>query len=269
MHSRNVQFLIGATLLALILVLAMAAPLVTPYSPDAQDAPVRTRHLSPSLQHPFGTDQFGRDVFARVLFGGRISLTVGLFAVALAITMGALYGAIAGYLGGVIDAVLMRCVDMLLAFPLIFLSVTAIALFGSSLTMLIIILGLTGWMDVARLARAEVLSLKERAFIVKAHAAGLQPRRIILRHLIPNTFATIAAAAVLRVADVILLESTLSFLGMGVQPPTASWGAILNDGRPVLATAWWLTLFPGLAIALTTVSLHLIAKALPAREKKL
>ncbi len=268
MYSRNAQFLTGATLLALIVLLAVAAPLVTSYAPNAQEAPAATRHLSPSLQHLFGTDQFGRDVFTRVLFGGRISLAIGLLAVALAITIGALYGAIAGYLGGVVEAVLMRFVDVLLAFPLIFLSVTALALFGSSLTGLILILGLTGWMDVARLARAEVLSLKERAFIVKARAAGLQPSRIILRHLMPNTFATIVAVAVLRVADVILLESTLSFLGMGVQPPTASWGAILNDGRPVLATAWWLTLFPGLALALTTVSLHLIAEALPALEKK-
>lgn len=268
MLARNSQLTLGAALLMIIMLLAVAAPLVSSYSPNAQDAPAITRHLPPSLQHLFGTDQFGRDVFTRVLFGGRISLAIGLLAVALAITIGALYGAIAGYVGGAVDAVLMRCVDVLLAFPLIFLSVTAIALFGSSLTMLILILALTGWMDVARLARAEVLSLKERAFIMKARAAGLQTSRIILRHLIPNTFATIASAAVLRVADVILLESTLSFLGMGVQPPTASWGAILNDGRPVLATAWWLTLFPGLALALTTVSLHLVAEALPALEKK-
>jgi peptide/nickel transport system permease protein len=268
MFPRNPGPRAGAVLLAIILLLSAAAPWLTPYSPEAQGATALTRHLPPSAQHLFGTDQFGRDVFTRVLFGGRISLAIGLLAVALSISLGALYGAVSGYLGGVADTLLMRCVDVLLAFPLIFFSVTAIALFGSSLTALILILGLTGWMDVARLVRAEVLSLKERAFILKARAAGLPQSRVILRHLLPNTFAVVAAASALRVADIILLESALSFLGMGVQPPTASWGAILNDGRPVLAAAWWLTLFPGLAIALTTISFHLIAEALPAQEKK-
>lgn len=268
MLSRNRQLRAGAALLAIILLLATAAPLLTPYLPEAQEATAATRYLPPSSQHLFGTDQFGRDVFTRVLFGGRISFTISLLAVLLAISFGALYGAIAGYRGGMVDMLLMRCADCLLAFPLVFFSVTAIALFGSNLPALILILGLTGWMDVARLVRAEVLSLKERAFILKAHAAGLSQRRVILRHLLPNTFGVIAAAAALRVADIILLESTLSFLGVGVQPPTATWGAILNDGRSVLATAWWLTLFPGLAIALTTIGFHLIAEALPTQGKK-
>ena len=254
-------------MLTIILALSLAAPLLTPYSPDSQDAPALTRHLPPSLPHPFGTDQFGRDVFTRVLFGGRISLFIGTLVVLLSLSLGTLYGAVSGYMGGTWDIVLMRFVDVLLAFPLIFLAVTAIALFGSNLTALILILALTGWMDIARLVRAEVLSLKERAFILKARAAGLKNSRIILRHLIPNTFALVAAASVLRLADVILLESTLSFLGVGVQPPTASWGTVLNDGRPVLATAWWLTVFPGFALALTTVGFHLIAEALPAQEK--
>lgn len=266
-HNSQRKLRAGAVMLAAMLLLAVAAPLLTPYSPDHQDTPALTRHLPPSWQHPFGTDQFGRDVFTRVLFGGRISLAIGLAVVVLSITLGALYGAVSGYLGGVWDALLMRLVDLLLAFPLIFLTVTSIALFGSGLLALILILALSGWMDVARLVRAEVLSLKERAFILKAHAAGLRKSRVLVRHLIPNTFALVAAASALRVADVILLESTLSFLGVGVQPPTASWGAILNDGRPVLATAWWLTLFPGLAIALTTVSLHLIGEALPTPGK--
>ncbi len=267
MRLQNRQLRAGALLLVIILLLSCAAPLLTPYSPDSQDAPALTRHLPPSLQHPFGTDQFGRDVFTRVLFGGRISLLIGMLVVILSVSLGALYGAVSGYMGGAWDTALMRLVDVLLAFPLIFFAVTVIALFGSNLPALILILALTGWMDVARLVRAEVLSLKERAFILKARAVGLNKRRVILRHLIPNTFAIVAAASALRVADVILLESTLSFLGVGVQPPAASWGAILNDGRPVLATVWWLTLFPGLAIALTTVSFHLIGEALPTPGK--
>lgn len=267
MLSSNRKLRAGAWVLAIILALATAAPLLTPYSPDHQNASTLHRHRPPSLQHPFGTDQFGRDVFTRVLFGGRISLALSMLVVFLSMSLGTLYGAIAGYLGGTWDALLMRLVDVLLAFPLTFFAVTTIALFGANLPALVLILALTGWMDVARLVRAEVLSLKERAFILKARASGLKKRRVILRHLIPNTFALVAAASALRVADVILLESTLSFLGVGVQPPTASWGTILNDGRPVLATAWWLTLFPGSAIALTTISFHLIGEALPAPGK--
>lgn len=257
----------GALLLGFILVLALAAPLLTPYSPDRQNASVANRHLPPSWQHPFGTDQFGRDVFTRVLFGGRISLAIGMLVVLLSMSLGTLYGAVSGYLGGAWDATLMRLVDGLLAFPPVFFAITALALFGSNLPALVLILALTGWMDVARLVRAEVLALKERAFVLKARAAGLSKRRVIVRHLIPNAFAVVAAASALRVADVTLLESTLSFLGVGVPPSTASWGTILNDGRPVLASAWWLTLFPGLAVAATTISLHLLGEALTGTEK--
>lgn len=270
--SRNIfakkrQLGAGALLLALILLFSVAAPWLTPYSPDSQNLSALHRHQPPSLQHPFGTDQFGRDVFTRVLFGGRISLAIGMLVVILSMSLGTLYGAVSGYMGGAWDAALMRLVDVLLAFPFIFFAVTAIALFGSNLPALVLILALTGWMETARVVRAEILSLKTRAFILKARAAGLNKRSVILRHLIPNTFALVAAASALRVADVILLESTLSFLGVGVQPPTASWGTILNDGRPVLATAWWLTLFPGSAIALTTIGFHLMGEALPAPGK--
>lgn len=267
LFSRNRRLGAGALLLAFILLLSLAAPLLTPYSPDRQNLSTAQQHLPPSWQHPFGTDQFGRDVFTRVLFGGRISLAISMLVVLLSISLGTLYGAVAGYMGGMWDAALMRIVDVLLAFPLTFFAVTALALFGTHLSALVLILALTGWMEVARLVRAEVLSLKASAFILKARAIGLNKRSVIVRHLLPNTFALVAAASALRVADVILLESTLSFLGVGVQPPTASWGTILNDGRPVLATAWWLTLFPGLAIALTTVGFHLVGEALSASGK--
>lgn len=205
-----------------------------------------------------GTDQFGRDVFARLLYGGRISLFIGLLVVFTSVLFGTLYGAVSGFLGGFWDQVLMRLVDVFLAFPVVFLAVTCMALFGTGIVWLVLVLTLTSWMDVARLVRSEVLSLKESSFILKARAVGLGSARIVLRHLIPNAMATVVTVAVIRVADVILIESALSFLGLGVQPPVSSWGSIINDGRSVLSLAWWLTLFPGLAIAATTISFNMI-----------
>lgn len=252
-------------MLSLMSWLAIAAPLINNYDPDAQVAPAANRYLAPSAEHWFGTDQFGRDVFARVCYGGRISLFLALLVVSASLVIGCGYGAIAGYLGGRWDQVMMRLVDVLLAFPLVFLAVTSMALFGTGPYGLIIILTLTAWMDIARLVRGEVLSLKQRAFILKARAAGLSRSRIILRHLLPNALATIVAVAVIRIADVILIESALSYLGLGVQPPMASWGSIINDGKSVLSSAWWLSVFPGTAIALTTISLHLIGEGLRMR----
>ncbi len=255
------MFLLGAMLAASIF-----APLLSRYDPDAITTPAERRFAAPSSAHWFGTDQFGRDLFARVLHGGRVSLLIALAVVTGAVTFGALYGALSGYFGGWWDQILMRVVDALLAFPLVFLAVTLMAIFGTGLKWLIIILILGSWMDIARLVRAEVLSLKQRPFIVKARAAGLKTSRILFHHLLPNTLATILAAAILRVADVILIESALSFLGLGAQPPTASWGAILNDGKAVLASAWWITAFPGLAIVITVLSINLIGESLRQSE---
>lgn len=255
----------GLAIVGLILTLSIAAPWITRYDPDALTAPAETRYLPPSWQHFFGTDQFGRDVCARVLHGGRLSLGVALAVVFGAVFFGSLYGALAGYCGGVWDQLLMRLVDMMLAFPIVFLATTLMALFGTGLKWLVLILMLTSWMDVARVVRAEILALKTRPFILKARAAGLNAWRLLFRHLLPNTFAAIAAIAVLRVADVILIESALSFLGLGVQPPTASWGTIINDGKALLATAWWITAFPGLAIVVTVLSVHQIGEGLQHR----
>ena len=194
-------------------------------------------------------------------------MLIALAVVICAVAGGALYGAISGYAGGVWDQILMRLVDVLLAFPVVFLAVTLMALLGTGLKWLVVILIFSSWMDVARVVRAEILSLKHRPFILKARAAGLKAPRILLQHLIPNTFAAVLAVAVLRVADVILIESALSFLGLGVQPPTASWGAILNDGKDVLASSWWITAFPGLAIVLTVLSFNMIGEGLQARRK--
>ena len=260
----NRRLLAGSLVLGLIFLFAIAAPIITRYHPDALEAPVATRYLSPSLQHFFGTDQFGRDVFSRVLFGGRISLLIALMVVVCAVAFGTLYGAVSGYAGGFVDQILMRFVDALLAFPVIFLAVTLMALWGVGLKWLIVILIVSSWMEVARVVRAEVLSLKQRPFILKACAAGLQSSQIFFRHLLPNTFTTILTVAVLRAADALLIESALSFLGLGVQPPTASWGTILNDGKAVLATAWWITAFPGLIIVATVMSFNLIGEGLRA-----
>lgn len=259
------QLRVGLVLFALMAGLSLAAPLLNGHDPDAQPAPAANRYLEPSAQHWFGTDQFGRDVFARVCYGGRISLILAVLVVAASLLIGCSYGTVSGYLGGVWDQVMMRLVDILLAFPLVFLAVTCMALFGAGIYGLVMILTLTAWMDIARLVRAEVLSLKLRPFVVKARAAGLSSRRIMLRHLLPNALATIVAVAVIRIADIILIESALSFLGLGVQPPLASWGSIINDGRAVLSSSWWLSVFPGAAIALTTISLHLIGEGLRMR----
>ncbi len=260
----NYRWTGSVIILGLIIFSSVAAPWVTSYDPNTQISPASNRYSPPSAQHWFGTDQFGRDVFARVIYGGRISLFVALSVVVFSVLFGTLYGAISAYLGKAWDRLLMRLVDMLLAFPVVFLAVTCMALFGTGLLWLIIVLTLTSWMDVARLVRAEVLSLKQRAFILKARSVGLRTARILLHHLIPNVMATVLAVAVIRVADIILIESALSFLGLGVQPPVASWGSVINDGRTVLSFAWWLTVFPGLAIILTIMSLHHVGESLQA-----
>ncbi len=260
---RTGVFIFGAILLASFLGGRYAQ-----YDPNLQSSPAEVHYQGPCKAHLFGTDQFGRDVFSRVLAGGRLSLTISLCVVALSLIIGSLYGALSAYLGGVWDHLLMRFVDILLSFPLVFLAITCMALFGAGVSYLIIVLALTSWMDVARLVRAEALSLKSRPFVVRAKASGLGPWTILRHHILPNTFATISAFAILRMADIILIESSLSFIGLGVQPPQASWGSILNDGWPVLAKAWWLSFFPGLAIVLSIMSLNLIGGGLKSHREQ-
>ncbi len=248
--------------LGLLLGWLFLAPVVARYDPDAQLDPAANRYAPPSAQHWFGTDQFGRDVFARVLYGGRTSLLIALSVVSVSVLLGTVYGASAGYFGGVWDRVLMRIADGFLAFPVLFLIVTCVALFGTGLKVLILVLAFTGWMDVARLVRAEVQALKHAGFVVKARALGLATPRVVGRHLVPNVLPTVWTVAVMRVADIILIESALSFLGLGVQPPTASWGALISDGRAVLASAWWVAFFPGVALVMTTVAFHRLGESL-------
>ncbi|MEJ2721206.1 MAG: ABC transporter permease, partial [bacterium] len=241
---------------------ALLAPLLAPYAPSVQTHPARERYQPPSSDHLMGTDKFGRDVFSRVLYGSRVSLAVGVAAVILASIFGMLYGAFAGYAGGWVDDLSMRVVDGLLAFPRLLLLLTLLALFTNSFVLVIVVLSATGWMGVARLVRAEVLSLKEREFVQAAVATGVGHARIIWRHLIPNALGPVIVAATLRIGLVILLESYLSFLGLGVQPPTPSWGSMVFEGREVLLSAWWVSAFPGLAIVAVVVSCNVLGDGL-------
>jgi peptide/nickel transport system permease protein len=251
----------GLIVLALYLV-ALAAPLLTPYDPIAQGDVPRMRYVAPCREHPLGTDKFGRDVFARVVYGSRISLTIGLLAAAITVLLGSLVGAAAGYFGGAADAILMRIVDALLSIPRLFLLLTCVALFSGSVWLIVVLLGATGWMATARLVRAQVLALRNLDYVKAAEALGARGRGVIWRHLIPNTMSVIIVAATLRIGGIILAEASLGFLGLGVPPPAPSWGQMVFEGREALLGAWWLSTFPGIAIAVTVIGFNLLGDAL-------
>jgi len=215
---------------------------------------------NPSITRTFilGTDQYGRDILSRVIYGSRISLSIGFLVVLISVTLGTVIGISSGYFGGWIDALLMRIVDVLIAFPALFLILIIIAAFGNSIYLIVVTLSFTGWMGVARIVRSQVLSLKEQEFILAAKALGLSSMRIIFRHLAPNTLTPVIIAATLRIGSIILTEAGLSFLGLGVQPPTPSWGNIINEGRDSLLNHWWISTFPGIAILTTVVCFNLI-----------
>jgi len=252
----------GLALVGVLVLAALLTPVLAPYDPNAQIDIVTNRYRGPCAEHPLGTDKFGRDVFSRVLYGARISLGIALTSVALAISVGTLVGALAGYFGGRLDAVLMRGVDMLMAFPRLVLLLALAAVFRPSILLLVLVLGLTGWMGVSRLVRGQVLALRGRTFIEAARALGFGHRRILFHHILPNAVGPIIVAATLAVADTILMEAGLSFLGLGVQPPTASWGNMISGGRDVLVTAWWVATFPGLAVVVTVIAFNLLGEGL-------
>ena len=252
----------GVAVVALLAVIAVFAPLVAPYDPLAQGDLTTDAFLAPSAEHWLGTDQFGRDVLSRIIHGARISLTIGFVAVALAVVLGSLLGAVAGYLGGMVDAVIMRFTDMVMAFPRLVLLILLVALFEPSLTLIILVLGLTQWPGTARLVRGEVLSLREQEYVEAARALGFGRARIILRHLLPNVLAPVIVAATLGIGNTIVLEAGLSFLGIGIQSPAPSWGNLVADGRQNLIGAWWVATFPGLAIVLTVLAFNLVGDGL-------
>jgi peptide/nickel transport system permease protein len=258
---RNRLAMIGLVIMSFIYLVMLMAPYLAPYDPNAQEDIVRTRYLPPSAEHPMGTDKFGRDVLSRVIYGARISLTIGFIAVAISVTMGTLVGAMSGYFGRWIDTVLMRLVDLLISFPRLVLLLAVIALFEPSIFLIIVVLGLTGWMGTSRIVRGQFLSLREQEFVQATKALGFGDWRIILRHMLPNSMAPIIVVATLGIGNTILLEAALSFLGLGVQPPTASWGSMVANGRDALINAWWIATFPGLAIVLTVVCFNLLGDA--------
>lgn len=250
----------GLVVIVALFLVSLSASFITPYYPDAIDA----WHvlLPPSADHWFGTDELGRDVFTRVIYGARVSLKVGFVAVGIAVLIGTVVGLFAGFYGGWIDSLLMRVVDIMLCFPTFFLILAVIAMLEPSIWYIMVIIGLTGWMGVARLVRAEVLSLKSRDFISAARVLGASDRRIIFRHILPNALSPVLVSATLGVAGAILTESALSFLGIGVQPPTPSWGNILTSGKDYIEFAWWLSLFPGVAILVTVLSYNLVGEGI-------
>ena len=257
---RNRFAVAGVFVILLLFAASICAPLITPYHPGTIDA----YHvlLPPSADHWFGTDELGRDVFTRMIYGARISLKVGFVAVGIAVVIGTVVGLLAGFYGGWTDSILMRLVDIMLCFPTFFLILAVIAMLEPSIWYIMIIIGVTGWMGVARLVRAEVLSLRERDFVMAARALGASDFRIIFRHILPNAMSPVLVSASLGVAGAILTESALSFLGIGVQPPDPSWGNILTAGKDYIEFAWWLSLFPGLAILITVLSYNLVGEGI-------
>ena len=259
-YARNRLALMGAGLVLTLFIVSAAAALLAPHDPDRPDLPHRLP--PPGQEHLLGTDSLGRDVLSRLIWGGQISLNVGVVAGGLATAIGLMLGATAGYYGGWVDSLVMRFCDLMLCFPSMFLILAVIAILEPSLWNVMVVIGLTGWMGVARLVRAEFISLKNRDFTLAARALGASDLRIILHHILPNALAPVLVTATLGVAGAILTESALSFLGLGVQPPTATWGAMLADGQGHLSRAWWLSFYPGLAILLTVLSYNLMGEGL-------
>ncbi len=257
---RNRLAISGLALVLGLFAVALLARWLAPYDPDFID--LKQVLMPPSPAHLLGTDTLGRDVLSRIIFGARVSLLVGFVAVGIATLIGLLVGALAGYYGGVLDQILMRLVDLMLCFPTIFLILAVIAVLGPSIWNIMAVIGLTSWMGVARLVRAEFLSLREREFVVAARALGASDARLIWRHLLPNALTPVMVSATLGVAGAILVESSLSFLGLGVQPPTPSWGNMLTMGKDNIEIAWWLSVFPGLAILVTVMSYNLLGEGI-------
>jgi peptide/nickel transport system permease protein len=257
---KNRSALAGGLIVLSVFLVAVLAPVLSPYDPAYID--VDKILVGPTQAHPFGTDDLGRDVLSRMIWGSRISLMVGFVAVGILIGIGTLVGALAGYYGGWPDDILMQCVDIMLSVPTFFLILAVIAFVGPNIWNVMIIIGATSWMGVARFVRGQFLALKEVDYVTAARALGAKDRRIIFLHILPNAMSPVYVSAVLGVAGAILVESALSFLGLGVQPPMPSWGNIITSGKDMIDIAWWLTLFPGLAILITVLGYNLLGEGL-------
>lgn len=256
----NGMFLFGLGIVLTMSLLALFAPFLAPYSPDETHL---TRILEPPCSaFPLGTDRLGRDILSRLLYGGRVSLWVGFVAVGISVGIGAILGLVSGYFKGLVDEIIMRLVDIMLCFPSFFLILAVIAFLEPSLANIMIVIGLTSWMGCARLVRAETLSLRERDYILSSRLTGCSTIYILFRHILPNAVAPILITATLGVAGAILVESSLSFLGLGVQPPTPSWGNMLMDGKAAIEIAPWLSIYPGLAILITVLGYNLLGESL-------
>jgi peptide/nickel transport system permease protein len=264
--ARRRTAVFGLCVVVVVLLAALFAPWIAPFDPLEQD--INQRLKEPGWQtaagriHALGTDHLGRDILARVIFGSRIALVVGLSAVLISGVLGMAIGLVAGYFGGKVDDFFMRLADIQLAFPFILLAIAVIGVLGPSLRNIIIVIGVSSWVVYARVVRGEVLSIREREFVQAAIALGSRDGRILLRHVLPNAFTPWLVVATLDMARVIVIESALSFLGLGVQPPTPTWGGMLADGRVYLSTAWWLATFPGLAILVTVLGINLLGDGL-------
>jgi len=258
--TKNKLALSGFIFICILTIIAISAPLLSPYPPDVQDIMIRLS--PPSASHFMGTDDLGRDVLSRILFGIRISLLVGFLATGIAVIIGTILGLISGYFGKWIDTVIMRLVDIVLCIPTFFLIIIVIAFLEPNIWNVMFVIGITGWPGLTRLVRAECLSIKEKDFIQAAKVMGLSNFRIMFVHVLPNVMAPVIVTATLGIGSAILTESALSFLGLGVQPPTPSWGNMLTAGKDYINVAWWLSLFPGLAILVTVLAYNLLGEGL-------
>lgn len=260
--KKNKMAMIGLVIITILVILAICANFIADYNTVVIKQNIQQRLQGPSANHWFGTDEFGRDIFARIIHGSRVSLVVGIIAVTIALSTGGILGAIAGFYGGRIDNIIMRIMDIFLAVPILLLSIMVVTVLGTSMINLIIAIGVSSMPTFARVVRASVLSVKDQEFVEAARAIGARNSTIIAFHILPNCLAPIIVQATLRVATAILSTASLSFIGLGIQPPSPEWGAMLAGGRSYLRDAWHITFFPGLFIMITILSLNLLGDGL-------
>lgn len=259
MNNARLSVKLGSIILLILILGAILAPVLAPYDPSNI---MENEIQGPSLRHVFGTDDLGRDIFSRLLYGGRISLSVAVIAVLVSVTIGVLLGSVSGYYGGIIDSVIMRFTDVMLSFPTIFLILAIQSVLSPSIVNVMVVIGATSWMGIARLVRGEFLSIKNKEFVEAARAVGCSNARIIFRHILPNSLPPVIVAGTLGMAGAILTESALSFLGLGVQPPVPSWGNMLMDSQAYLIDAPWMAVIPGIFIVIAVLSLYFVGEGL-------